>query len=269
MKILLLIAAMLLVVFTLITSFAPFKTGLLGNLFPKYFSWAAGGGSISLLPNIIASPGQTFSTPVMMNTAGQNTVGVDIILKFDKSVLELTDIIPHPENSTMKSFLPIDFTLNPPAFAKNMIITQAKDTGDIYFSAMPGGPTGVFNGILDQSKPLATLQFKVLTNAPTTVNFVHTLDSTTDTNMVSANATELLSTVNNMAVNGPPITYPETSPNPNPKPGDIDRNNKVDIFDYNSLLTDFGKTGNLPADLDKDNKVGIFDYNILLTNFGQ
>lgn len=53
------------------------------------------------------------------------------------------------------------------------------------------------------------------------------------------------------------------------KPGDIDRNNKVDIFDYNILLTDFGKTGNLPADIDKNGKVDIFDFNILLTNFGK
>lgn len=53
------------------------------------------------------------------------------------------------------------------------------------------------------------------------------------------------------------------------KPGDLDGDNGVDIFDYNILLTDFGKTGSIPADIDKSGKVDIFDYNILLTNFGK
>ncbi len=57
------------------------------------------------------------------------------------------------------------------------------------------------------------------------------------------------------------------SPSPVLKPGDIDNNGKVDIFDYNLLLTDFGKNGALAADIDKNGKVDIFDYNLLLTNF--
>lgn len=61
------------------------------------------------------------------------------------------------------------------------------------------------------------------------------------------------------------------SPSPSPlKPGDIDGNGKVDIFDYNLLLTNFGKTGSgMPGDIDGNGKVDIFDYNILLTNFGK
>lgn len=54
------------------------------------------------------------------------------------------------------------------------------------------------------------------------------------------------------------------------KPGDIDGNSKVDIFDYNILLTNFGKSGaGIQGDLDGSNKVDIFDYNGLLTNFGK
>jgi hypothetical protein len=52
--------------------------------------------------------------------------------------------------------------------------------------------------------------------------------------------------------------------------GDIDNNGKVDIFDYNQLLSDFGKTGtNLNSDLNSSGKVDIFDYNALLSNFGR
>jgi len=54
------------------------------------------------------------------------------------------------------------------------------------------------------------------------------------------------------------------------KAGDIDKDGDIDIFDYNQLLTDFGKTGSgLTADLDNNSKVDIFDYNTLLTNFGK
>ncbi|MBI3576604.1 hypothetical protein HY086_01020 [Candidatus Gottesmanbacteria bacterium] len=55
-------------------------------------------------------------------------------------------------------------------------------------------------------------------------------------------------------------------------PGDLDNNGKVDIFDYNLLVANFGKTGVVgftPADIDKNGKVDIFDYNILVGNFGK
>ncbi len=68
-----------------------------------------------------------------------------------------------------------------------------------------------------------------------------------------------------------PISAP-VSPSPiaSIKPGDVDGNGKVDIFDYNILLTNFGKTGAaIQGDLNASGKVDIFDYNILLTNFGK
>ncbi len=52
--------------------------------------------------------------------------------------------------------------------------------------------------------------------------------------------------------------------------GDIDGNGRVDIFDYNELLTNFGKTGSsLRGDINKNGRVDIFDFNDLLTNFGK
>ncbi|MBI3384569.1 hypothetical protein HY030_00020 [Candidatus Gottesmanbacteria bacterium] len=52
--------------------------------------------------------------------------------------------------------------------------------------------------------------------------------------------------------------------------GDISENNKIDIFDYNRLVEDFGPnmpTAGSPADFDKNNKVDIYDYNLLVENF--
>ena len=69
--------------------------------------------------------------------------------------------------------------------------------------------------------------------------------------------------------NGGDLANPSPSPSASTKIGDIDGNGKIDIFDYNILLTNFGKTGTaIQGDLDGNNKVDIFDYNILLTNFG-
>lgn len=54
------------------------------------------------------------------------------------------------------------------------------------------------------------------------------------------------------------------------KVGDVDGNGKVDIFDYNELLTNFGKSGaNIRGDINNNGKVDIFDFNDLLTNFGK
>jgi hypothetical protein len=266
-KILLLIAAVGLIFFLSITSFAPFKNALFAGLFPKNSSHATGNGSIRLTPSVTAGVGQTFTTPIMIDTAGEDIVGVDIQLVFDKTVLELTDISYFPENSVLKDYIP---GISDPA-QKTQLLAQTNNIGILQFSSITLGDEDVFNGTLGESNPFAILQFKVLRNTPTSAAFNHTPGSTIDTNLTGTEAVDILSTVTNMYVNGnPPITYPELSPNPDAKPGDLDNDNKVGIFDYNILLTDFGKTGtNLIADLDKDGKVGIFDYNILLTNFGR
>ena len=68
-----------------------------------------------------------------------------------------------------------------------------------------------------------------------------------------------------------PPCGPTSSPSSAPtKPGDLDGDGKVGIFDFNILLGNFGKTGSgIQGDLDGDSKVGIFDFNILLGNFGK
>ncbi len=66
-----------------------------------------------------------------------------------------------------------------------------------------------------------------------------------------------------------PTTTP--LPTPAPIPGDVNGSGKVDIFDFNLLLTDFSCTSGtcLRSDINGSGKVDIFDYNILLTNFGK
>jgi hypothetical protein len=63
----------------------------------------------------------------------------------------------------------------------------------------------------------------------------------------------------------------ENQPDPNPIPGDINKDGVVNIFDYNIFLQNFGATNDCQnvADLNGDCSVNIFDYNILLQNFGR
>ena len=68
----------------------------------------------------------------------------------------------------------------------------------------------------------------------------------------------------------PSTTPPPNQPSISHLKGDINNDGKVDIFDYNIMITNFGQTncGN-PADVDGNCKVDIFDYNILISNFGK
>lgn len=230
---------------------------------------AAGIASIRLPESITAQSGSIIQLPVMVDTGGDPTAGIDVILLFDKNILELTDITVYPENSgnIFKQFLTAQFNNNPQHISETQVISQANIAGKVSFSAIADALTS-FNGVMGQSNPLATVSFKVLNNTPTTVSFQFTPGSTTDTNIPNLEGTaDLLREVTNLNLNHTaPATYPQPS---TPKLGDVDSNGKVDIFDYNLLLTDFGKSGTLAADLDNDGKVGIFDYNLLLTNFGK
>lgn len=54
--------------------------------------------------------------------------------------------------------------------------------------------------------------------------------------------------------------------------GDLNNDGAINIFDYNILLGDFGKTGGagfVVSDINHDGRVDIFDFNILIGNFGK
>ena len=53
------------------------------------------------------------------------------------------------------------------------------------------------------------------------------------------------------------------------KKGDANSDNKVDIFDFNTLMINWGKTGSNLNDFNSDNKVDIFDFNLLMVNWGK
>jgi parallel beta-helix repeat protein len=65
------------------------------------------------------------------------------------------------------------------------------------------------------------------------------------------------------------MTPATTTITSSPKLGDITRDGKVDVQDYNLLVTDFYQIGTmLRSDINNSGKVDVQDYNILVTNFG-
>ena len=75
-------------------------------------------------------------------------------------------------------------------------------------------------------------------------------------------------------LSGSPKTY--LAPNtPTPKPGDITGlnglpDNKVNGLDHNLLVDTFGQRGlNLISDFNNNGKVDIYDYNVIVTNYNK
>jgi len=81
-----------------------------------------------------------------------------------------------------------------------------------------------------------------------------------------------LPTLTTLSPSNTPAVHNTNTPVVSHKPADINSDGKVDIFDYNLIITNFGKTGAAgftSSDIDTNGKVDIFDYNTLISNFGK
>jgi len=100
------------------------------------------------------------------------------------------------------------------------------------------------------------------------VNFLST--NSRDTNSIES-VVKWLNEYRRISAPTPTVT-PTPTATPTPLPGDINKDGKVNISDYNILVTNFGKTGTagfIPSDIIKNGKIDIFDYNVLVGNFGK
>jgi hypothetical protein len=63
-------------------------------------------------------------------------------------------------------------------------------------------------------------------------------------------------------------TVPVTTLGPAAQKVDANKDNKIDVFDFNALMIHWGETNlNNIADFNKDNKVDIFDFNLLMIHW--
>lgn len=234
-------------------------------------------------------PGQPFSIPVIVDTDTSNIVGADIIINFDKNYLTLTDITPSGAISTsLKTFTPVVPNDPTGAFDKTTVISDANNNGSIKFGAAAAAwsnsgptPTITLTSSFSGSSTLAILTFQPKQLGSTALTFDYTPNSTTDTNLVSPQNTDILSVINNLNItiaNPTPTLTPTPQFCPFHSSGDFNCDNIINIFDYNILLQNFGcPTRTSPvcdpdwnsADANNDGLINIFDYNTLLQHFGQ
>jgi hypothetical protein len=161
---------------------------------------ASGGqGSLSLPAQRNVEVGNEFSLPVMLDTDGESITAVDVVINFNRSDLELTDISPRVKIGSLETFMPLD---SGGSFRRQEVINKANSEGKIAFGAAAfrwneEKVLGGFNGLMGQSNPLAILKFKPKrASQGTEINFNFTPGSTTDSNLVSGTA-DILSQVTN------------------------------------------------------------------------
>lgn len=143
----------------------------------------AAAASFSLSP-ASGSPavGDTFSVAVQLDTGGADIVGADALIEYDPTALSLGDAFPGAPGTQIQpgSLMPNDVF--------NSVDTS---TGSVSFSQVEAVGGSTFSG----SGTFATLDFTALRSGTTRVAFDFTPGDTTDSNIASPEATDLLSEV--------------------------------------------------------------------------
>ncbi len=147
----------------------------------------ATGQSSSL--NISVSNNQALNTPfdalILLNTDSAPVKGVDVVIDYDPSYLELLDIDPvAKETTSLKTFTPIATS---GIFNREAVVSAGKETKKIRFSAVTYDYLGKkntdpFNGVTQ----LAVLKFKPIKTGSTLVSFEFYPNNTKETNLVPA-----------------------------------------------------------------------------------
>lgn len=208
--------------------------------------------------NLVASSSQImadqeFIVTILMNTHDYTVSAAELHLEFS-------------ENLEAISFVPTDIL--------PVILLPAELTNGTASLVIGSEPTTPKKG---DGLRLADLTFRAKNSGPATIEFDQTtqiaaIESHTD---VAGDLTPLSFTVisptptPSPTPTSTPTPTPTLTPTPTPTPkiGDINDDNRVNIFDYNLLLEQFDRHDYPPADLDDDGDVDIFDYNLLLENF--
>lgn len=150
------------------------------------------------------APGEQFVLDLALNTGGKDVVGIDVILDFDATKVQLTGITPNT-SSNFKTFLPVDVD---GVFAESSAVST-KSFGAANFDWAAGTVTGPVNG---SAVPIAQLTFSALANGQTDISIdfqgeTGTL-STQDSNVVE------IDTVNNISrdvLRDPALQDPQVS----------------------------------------------------------
>lgn len=131
--------------------------------------YAAASATLSLSPNSSSvANGQTFDVNIVLNTAGTNTSGTDISLRFDKDKLNIVDI----KNGTIYDQY----------IGKNINNT----TGIATISGLASSTDSLFTG----TGTFATITFRAVGSGTAAVTFNHTPGNKNDTNVANFDTQE-------------------------------------------------------------------------------
>ena len=157
--------------------------------------------SLSLPLDVNVKVGKPFNASVILDTGGGSVRGADVLINFDKTVLQLNSIEPMASiDTSLKTFLPADSYGN---FLGSNVVAQANQAGYIKFGAVTAdyasqNITQAYSGVT----VLANLTFTPLKAGSTSVSFVNGTD-TSNSSIVALDSntpTNILNSVNNMTV---------------------------------------------------------------------
>src|SRR3989344_2065281 len=275
----------------------------------KFFAEAQTGTARFLLnaSSTQVIPQETFTVAVGLDTAAQDVVGVDAVLRFNSDILEVVDVSLGTAGFT--TLVPgtnnlIDLTQ---AVTKNLQdATQSQlEFGLLSFDQGTELLTTPLNGIFDPvSNPIATVTFKALTLGNSAIEIARNQDGTTDANIVIINGSQpedILGTGSDsvnvavVALASPtptPVPTPTPTPSPTPSPTldptpspspsaspcvllyDFNHDGLVDIRDIMQVTSRWNtKTGNpkydSQYDTDADGDIDIVDIQRVVNTWGQ
>jgi hypothetical protein len=169
------------------------------------FTQPANAANLSLSPSAgNANTGNSFNVDIVLNSSGQSIDGVDAVLSYNPSMLEIQDA-----NSTAAG-IQISAGSLMPVVTYNSVNSAS---GKILFSQVHN-PGTTFNGY----GTLATITFKALSAGSATVSFDFTAGNTTDSN-VAFNGSDVLASVSNGIYSLQGQTVPPSQPPSQPPPG--------------------------------------------------
>ncbi len=235
----LIISAIGLLLFLLVTNTFSFRSKIFGTLFPKFFSRAAGNATLTLPTSVSASVETAFDLPVTLNT-DTPVIGVDALITFDKTKISVVDVTPQAVN-VFKTFYPLD---NAGSFNKSKVMADANQNGLLKVGAAAFDSTSKlpqlgFTGTLGVANPLMTVRFLGVVAGQSNISFKFVTNSTTNSNIVSqADASNILTSTQNTSVTiGTTASPTPTTP---PVGGVINQPAILEFYYMKSTLQDYG-----------------------------
>ncbi|OGC46130.1 hypothetical protein A2793_00075 [candidate division WWE3 bacterium RIFCSPHIGHO2_01_FULL_38_45] len=217
------------------------------KLFVKGVTSISPSAVLTFSPNTInTAPGSSFNVVVNLNTGGVGVVGTDLLIRFNKDLLLLEDILVSG-NSILKSVLPVTSS---GAFNRQLVLACANtgshngstsacsrgagiiQVGLAAYDWSSNTTTGMYTG----NFPAATLSFKAKKSGQSSIRFIPTegvtntnFTTTTDSNVVAIPTggdplDVLITPKSRVRVNVDDLTLITTTPSPTPTPTPTDAN---------------------------------------------